>query len=75
MPIFEFHCNDCGNDFEKLVFGGDPEVECPECKKANCERLMSACNAKVGAKLTASSASAGGGSCTGCSATSCSTCH
>lgn len=74
MPIFEFHCHDCGTDFEKLVFGGDPEVECPECKKPNCERLMSACNAKVGAKLTASSAG-GGASCTGCSATSCSTCH
>jgi putative FmdB family regulatory protein len=75
MPIFEFHCNDCGKDFEKLVFGGDPEVECPECKKNNCGRLMSACNAKVGVKLTASSAGGGGASCTGCSATSCSTCH
>jgi putative FmdB family regulatory protein len=74
MPIFEFHCNDCGKDFERLVFGGDPQVECPVCNKPNCERLMSACNAKVGAKLTASSGG-GGASCTGCSATSCSTCH
>lgn len=74
MPIFEFHCNDCGKKFEKLVFGGDPQVECPECRKLNCERLMSACNAKVGAKLTASS-SGGGSACAGCSATSCSTCH
>jgi len=73
MPIYEFHCNDCGADFEKLVFGSDPAVECPECHKANCARLMSACNAKVGTKLTA--ASSGGGSCTGCSATSCSICH
>jgi putative FmdB family regulatory protein len=75
MPIFEFHCNDCGKEFEKLVFGGDPSVACPECSKTNCERLMSACNAKVGTKLTAASASSGGSSCTGCSATSCSTCH
>lgn len=74
MPIFEFHCNDCGLDFEKLVFGSDPEVECPDCKKTNCARLMSACNSKVGVKLTASSGG-GGASCTGCSATSCSTCH
>jgi putative FmdB family regulatory protein len=74
MPIFEFHCNDCGEDFEKLVFGGDPVVECPKCHKAHCERLMSACNAKVGTKLTASSAGSGS-SCSGCSATSCSTCH
>ncbi len=31
MPIFEFHCNSCDQDFEKLVFGADPEVECPHC--------------------------------------------
>ncbi len=31
MPIFEFHCNDCGTDFEKLVFSSDPAVECPQC--------------------------------------------
>lgn len=71
MPIFEFHCPDCGADFEKLVFGSDPNVECPQCHQTNCEKLMSACNAKVGSRLTATS----GGSCSGCSATSCSTCH
>ncbi|MGQ9921152.1 MAG: FmdB family zinc ribbon protein [Desulfobacca sp.] len=74
MPIFEFHCNDCGTDFEKLVFGSDPAVACPQCQQTNCVRLMSACNAKVGTKLTATS-SGGGSSCTSCSATSCSTCH
>ncbi|HZK13481.1 MAG TPA: FmdB family zinc ribbon protein, partial [Desulfobaccales bacterium] len=29
MPIFEFRCHSCNQDFEKLVFGADPEVECP----------------------------------------------
>ena len=31
MPIFEFHCQACDQNFEKLVFGSDPEVECPHC--------------------------------------------
>ena len=43
MPIFEFHCNSCNQDFEKLVFGADPEVECPHCGQAKVEKLMSAC--------------------------------
>jgi putative FmdB family regulatory protein len=71
MPIFEFHCRACDKDFEKLVFGGDPEVECPFCGQKQVEKLMSACAAKVGYKFTATSSKS---SCTGCAATSCSTC-
>ncbi|HEY9074784.1 MAG TPA: zinc ribbon domain-containing protein [Desulfobaccales bacterium] len=74
MPIFEFHCNACHQDFEKLVFGSDPEVECPHCGQKKTEKLMSACNAKVGMKMTAAS-SPKGASCSGCSSGSCSTCH
>jgi putative FmdB family regulatory protein len=73
MPIFEFHCNSCAQDFEKLVFGSDPEVECPHCGQAKVEKLMSTCSAKVGMKLTAAS-SGSKASCTGCSSTSCSSC-
>ena len=73
MPIFEFHCNSCNQDFEKLVFGADPEVECPHCGQAKVEKLMSTCTAKVGQKYTAAS-SGSKGSCTGCAATSCSSC-
>jgi putative FmdB family regulatory protein len=73
MPIFEFRCQACGAEFEKLVFGKD-EVECPNCQQKQVEKLMSACSAKVGYKFTATS-NPKGGSCTGCAATSCSTCH
>ena len=75
MPIFEFHCQSCDKNFEKLVFGSDPQVECPHCGQAQVEKLMSACCAKVGYKFTAASNPKDGGSCTGCTATSCSTCH
>jgi putative FmdB family regulatory protein len=73
MPIFEFRCQACGNEFEKLVFGSDA-VECPSCHQADVEKLMSACSAKVGYKFTAAS-NPKGASCGGCSATSCSICH
>jgi putative FmdB family regulatory protein len=73
MPIFEFRCQACGHEFEKLVFGSD-EVECPSCHQKQVEKLMSACSAKVGYKFTAAS-NPKGASCTGCSAGSCSTCH
>ena len=73
MPIFEFHCHSCNQEFEKLVFGADPEVECPHCGQNKVVKLMSACVSKVGNKLTAAS-SGSQSSCTGCAATSCSTC-
>lgn len=32
MPIFEFKCNKCGREFERLVFTSEnDEVECPAC--------------------------------------------
>ncbi|HDH00697.1 MAG TPA: zinc ribbon domain-containing protein, partial [Nitrospirae bacterium] len=31
MPIFEYTCQDCKNEFEKLVSGTNPEVSCPKC--------------------------------------------
>lgn len=71
MPIFEFRCQACGREFEKLVFGGDPQVECDACGSSAVEKLMSACAAKVGYKFTAASSKS---SCTSCSATSCSSC-
>ena len=29
MPIYEYICDNCNNEFEALVFGGDTP-ECPE---------------------------------------------
>jgi putative FmdB family regulatory protein len=73
MPIFEFHCQACNQDFEKLVFGSDPQVECPFCSQSKVTKLISPCAAKVGYKFTAAS-SPTGGSCSSCSSGSCNTC-
>lgn len=32
MPIFEYHCQDCGTDFEKLVRRASDDVQCPSCQ-------------------------------------------
>ncbi len=72
MPIFEFHCQNCGKEFEHLVFRTDEVVKCPECGQESVNKLMSTCAAKVGHKFT--STSKAGASCTGCTATSCSSC-
>lgn len=40
IPIYEYSCQDCGNDFEALV-RGSVRTTCPECEGANLERIFS----------------------------------
>ncbi len=43
MPIFEYKCNKCEKDFERLVFiGEEKDVSCPECKSKDVNKKMSA---------------------------------
>ncbi|MFW5713433.1 MAG: FmdB family zinc ribbon protein [Brevefilum sp.] len=44
MPIYEYHCNDCGKEFEKLMGFSDPRVnapECPDCQSGNTHKRLS----------------------------------
>ena len=41
MPLFEYVCQECQHTFEELVFG-DEAVNCPTCRSARLERLLSA---------------------------------
>jgi len=50
MPIYEFICQDCGFQFEKLVLGSREVPECPVCHKTNVLKMMSACSLKTGCK-------------------------
>ena len=34
MPMYEYRCLDCEEEFEELVRSVDEEVECPECFNA-----------------------------------------
>ncbi len=43
MPIFEYQCNTCSHEFEKLVFVGDePDIACPKCDSHEVTKKMSA---------------------------------
>lgn len=83
MPIFEYVCKKCNNQFEELVLGGDDAVACPACGSDKTEKLMSCCRSKMagagGGEAPQASASApaapSGGGCAGCSGGSCASCH
>ena len=73
MPIFEFTCSGCGEDFEELVFSQSEEVECPKCGSTEAKRKLSAFAFKSSGRFTPAHGSA---ACSGCSPgpTGCSSC-
>ena len=40
MPIYEYHCSDCNNDFDKLVRFSDPKIDSPECPDCHSENTL-----------------------------------
>ncbi len=85
MPIFEYVCKRCNNQFEELVFSQDEQTVCPSCGSTKTEKLMSCCRSKVagagggsaedtGASASPAPAPSRGG-CAGCSGGSCASCH
>lgn len=43
MPIYEYACDRCSHEFEKLVFSGDDtDIVCPECHSPDISKKMSA---------------------------------
>ena len=43
MPIYEYRCNDCGHEMEKLQKISDaPLSDCPACGKPALQKLVSA---------------------------------
>jgi len=81
MPIYEYKCPKCQNEFEELIFG-DAVPECPTCGYPESERLLScAClhmPAPSRVDQTATYPSSSGRSsksgCGGCTASSCGGC-
>lgn len=76
MPIYEYSCLECKNDFEYLVFRNEEPDGCPSCKSQKVKRLMSACGfvSKGSSGETVSSSASVGSSCGGCTAGSCAGC-
>lgn len=74
MPIYEYICDKCGNEFELLVFKND-EPQCPSCGADNPTKKMSSFGFSVGSRYTSSSMDAAGSSCASCGSSNCSSCH
>jgi len=70
MPIYEYKCNKCGEDFEMLVFGNKPVV-CPKCTAEDITKKISSFGMSGVEKPFAGSSSG----CSSCSKGSCSSCN
>jgi len=49
MPIFEYKCDDCGTQFEKLV-RRDDQVLCPQCGESHLTTQFSTFAARANGK-------------------------
>lgn len=71
MPIYEYICNDCQNEFEELVMSKDETIFCPKCESKQVRKLMSAASFKSDGEFSSST----GSSCAGCTSGNCGSCH
>ncbi len=62
MPIYEYHCSDCNNDFDKLVRFSDPKIDSPECPDCYSENTLKRLST-VAAFTRVTTSSASGSSC------------
>ncbi|MDP2167046.1 MAG: zinc ribbon domain-containing protein [Thermodesulfovibrionales bacterium] len=69
MPVYEYKCNSCEEEFEKLVFG-NPAVSCPKCGAEDITKKLSTFGMS-GVSKPFSGTSSG---CTSCAKSTCSSC-
>jgi len=73
LPLFEFSCQECGFDFEKLVRDGSASIQCPSCGSTEVKKKFSVFGCKAGNRFVSSAttspscSSCTRGTCQGCS--------
>jgi len=68
MPIYEYICDDCKSQFEKIVINRQQEISCPACssKRATIQlSVFSSAIAGGSSKSSSVSSNGGGSSCCG----------
>ncbi len=50
MPMFEYRCGDCGNEFEELILSRSAEasVNCPKCGSGDVHKKISSFSGMTG---------------------------
>lgn len=69
MPIYEYKCTQCNEEFEMLVFG-NKNVDCPKCMSSEVKKKLSVFGMSGVEKPFAGSSS----DCTSCSKGTCGSC-
>jgi putative FmdB family regulatory protein len=69
MPIYEYTCSECSEEFEELV-SGNSEVKCPSCGSPDVKKKFSLFGMS-GVEKPVTSAGSGCGSCSKSTCTSC----
>jgi putative FmdB family regulatory protein len=68
MPIYEYVCDDCGTEYERIVLNSTTKVTCPKCAGTKSTMQLSVFAAHGnGTKASGGSSSSGpsGGGCCG----------
>ncbi|MFC1886004.1 FmdB family zinc ribbon protein [Thermodesulfobacteriota bacterium] len=52
MPIFDFICKTCGNEFEGLVLNKTDKIHCPECESRLVHRTTVSLFSCTGVQVT-----------------------
>jgi putative FmdB family regulatory protein len=62
MPIYEYHCNDCGTDFEKFLRSmfSKEAITCPDCGGERVNKALSLFGSTSSSSSGASAAAACG---------------
>lgn len=65
MPIYEYKCAKCDNQFEQLVKSMDSKetITCPQCGGKKVEKMLSVFAARQGQPAPAAAAASGCGNC------------
>jgi len=70
MPIYEYVCDDCGAEYERIVLNADTKVACPKCESTKNTIQLSVFAAhgngtKASGGSSSGPSSSGGGCCGG----------
>jgi putative FmdB family regulatory protein len=65
MPIYEYICDDCSSQFEKIVINRQQEISCPKCSSKKATIQLSVFSSTTAGGSTKSSGPSNGGSCCG----------